>query len=326
MSMSGVVLAQDAGQPTAPAAGEQGGEAVDGEWDRLLKLADSMEDRGVEVLERGEGERLMLSYAPEQGRQSRTRMTVAMRTTQTMMGRAGQEMVLPVMMIEEMSEVSEVRDDGVFVVTTTIKDAGAEAAGNANPMQVQQMSQTMGLLPGLELRRVIGANGRLKESSATPPAGAPQGLSEVVSQMTSFTNEIILPDADMGVGGSWRAKYEMTSNGVAQALLATYTVTALDDRFVTLDVDVEQVAPRQQVQNGQLPPGATLTLTRMKGQGDGEMRVDLSNGMAIAGTLNTSAEMNMEVDFQGQTQRMEQQMSTELAIDEVAEGDAETDE
>jgi len=52
MSVSGVALAQDAGQPTAPAAGEQGGEAADGEWNRLLELAGSMEDRGVEVLER----------------------------------------------------------------------------------------------------------------------------------------------------------------------------------------------------------------------------------------------------------------------------------
>ncbi|MFW5879085.1 MAG: hypothetical protein ACOCVR_04620 [Myxococcota bacterium] len=130
-----------------------------------------------------------------------------------------------------------------------------------------------------------------------------------------------LPEEPVGIGAKWAMTQTVTMNGLTFEQRSEMTLRERDGDRLVVETEISQTAARQQVDNPQLPPGATMHVNRMQGSSGGVSYVDLKSLMPHRPTTTLSTnESLMEVAHAGELHHIEVGMEVEMKVS-PADGD-----
>lgn len=267
----------------------------------------------VTLLEAGEGEKSLLRLDLEPGSTQSTAMR--MKTTQKIM-MAGQEFPTPVMptMIMPVSvsvtEAAQAEGAKAWGVKLDFDDVKVEGADPQTMEAVRQGLAGFGEMTGTG---VVTSEGRWRDTSFGGLESLSPEMREQLEGMTeSFRNMgAMLPTEPVGIGGKWRVEQSMESNGIRIDQSIVYTLKAREGSRLTLDAEMKQSIPAQDVRPPNMPQQSFRT--QGEGKGKGTMVIDLTKVMPVDGTIKSTTKMNM-TSAQMQGMVMDMEVGTEMSI------------
>ncbi|HEY9175523.1 MAG TPA: DUF6263 family protein [Verrucomicrobiae bacterium] len=277
------------------------------------KLSATTTPAQVRLIEPGAEPRRTLRLQVKPG----DRQTVEMitKTAVDMGGATAQAMKPPTIKMLMDVTVKGVSAEGDVAHEMVIADAGlADEAGDASPM-AELMKGVLGGLKGMTStgttsHRGLGKTAEVKGSAGDNPL-AQQSVEQMKDAMSRLT--VPLPEEAIGIGAKWEVKQVVKSQGMTLNQTTTYEwVSAEGDLLKMKSTHIQQAGP-QKIQNPAMP-GATLALTRLAGEGVGELSIDLTKLLPVEATLQAHSEATMAVDMAGQKQNLTVKTDTETRL------------
>ena len=260
----------------------------------------------IEVFTTGSGTKKALRYAPEAGSKAGFSMETKMSMTQQMNGMQMPAQDMPSMITDYALTVDEIRESGEIV--TSVETVDARLGEGGNPMVRGSVEQAIRAGVGGKTRAIQKPTGEVVSSERLGGDGV--AMPGGVDQMS-----IRFPEEAMGVGGRWVERRNMEQGGVRFSQHTTYEVKAIEGNVVTLGMEVKVEAPRQGMENPQLPPGS-MELVKMNGNGTGTIKMDLAKMIAIESKMEMSTDQEVKITMNGGEQTMSQTMSMEMTMKE----------
>lgn len=122
-----------------------------------------------------------------------------------------------------------------------------------------------------------------------------------------------MPEEAVGVGAKWTVEQPVQMNGIKLNQSATYTLKERKGDVLVIGVEMTQTADPQKITNPQAPQ-MEIQLKELKGEGAGEMTVNLKRILPVASDMETDMTIDMEVPMMGQTQTVEQSVSMTMSM------------
>lgn len=193
------------------------------------------------------------------------------------------------------STTVEVLPDGSAKRISSFDSLKPSAVG-LPPGAIEQLKAQFGMLAGMKVEEVISARGNVShfeviEIPAQNPALAPM----IRNLQDGLSNAILpLPEEPIGVGGVWRAATEVTAAGVKVSQTTQFKVISFDNGKLSVEGTFSQSAPPKAMDAAALPPGTSIELLAMKGDGSGKLSVDLR-------TLDVNSDVTLQMNVETKT-------------------------
>lgn len=260
----------------------------------------------IEVFTTGSGSKKALRYVPEAGGKAGFTIDTKITMSQEMNGMQMPAQDMPSMITDYTMAVEEIRESGEIV--TTMETVDARLGEGGNPMMRGMVEQQIRTGVGGKTRVIQKSTGEVLSSERMGGDGVamPGGMDQM---------SIRFPDEAMGVGGRWIERRNMEQGGVRFSQHTTYEVKAIDGDVVTLGMEIKVEAPRQGMENPQLPPGS-MELVKMDGKGTGTIKLHLGKMIAIDSSMEMSTDQQIKITMNGGEQTMSQTMSMEMSMKE----------
>jgi hypothetical protein len=118
----------------------------------------------------------------------------------------------------------------------------------------------------------------------------------------------------VGAGAKWEVKMQLKSQGMTINQTATYELVSIDGERFTAKATIAQQAGNQKIQNPAMP-GLKLDLTKMTGNGTGDLNCDLAKILPVDANLDSHSDMSMNMDLGGQKQTINMKMQANLRLE-----------
>jgi len=214
----------------------------------------------VTLVEDGEGEKTVLSYATE-GAQQNTGVEVA---TGVFQGAVASDKVNP-----EAPEASDVDEQTLQLEATS---TGETTDVVAEGFRMRWTADPSGQISDVKLLPA-------EESSDADRERLERALLQILSTMPVFPREAV------GEGASWTASARTTGQ-TSMRRTTTYTVTKIEGSTVTLDLDIVEEPTEKELDLGDAPGAAgseKLTAESARTSSQAEITVDLAQPIPVAG-------------------------------------------
>lgn len=213
----------------------------------------------VTLVEDGEGEKTVLSYATE-GAQQNTGVEVA---TGVFQGAVASDKVNP-----EAPEASDVDEQTLQLEATS---TGETTDVVAEGFRMRWTADPSGQISDVKLLPA-------EESSDADRERLERALLQILSTMPVFPREAV------GEGASWTASARTTGQ-TSMRRTTTYTVTKIEGSTVTLDLDIVEEPTEKELDLGDAPGAASekLTAESARTSSQAEITVDLAQPIPVAG-------------------------------------------
>lgn len=273
----------------------------------------------VEVVDAGSGEKRELRYELEAGAKTSTRMTIDMAMRQSMNGQDLPQQIMPIMVVDVDTTVGASEGD-VYAMTSSVRAIEVKSRGGVDPMAVNQMRQQLAAVKGTDFSWKMSRTGAVSglEADASNP------MAQQVRN--AIENSVVrLPDEPVGAGAAWRIEQGIDGLGMSIDQVVNYTLKSREGKRLVIEARLKQSAKEQEVESAQLPPGATLKVVSMTGEGDGTLTVALNEPAAVKVTLNSSIDASFDMVTGGQKIAMDQRMKLRTEVERRNAGTAERD-
>lgn len=281
------------------------------------------DDVKVALVDAGSKEgRREIKYAPKSGDEFGVRMTRS--NDQAMTGTMGESaMKMPKTRIGYTARVSDAGAETFTTIyelgATTVDPSGGDEAGRGG---AEQMKAVFTSVSGMKIAIGSGVRGNLVSEKITPPAGAPAGAQDMLSEFADPFRQITLrlPTEPIGVGGKWTVTSKLKSSGMNMTQVVTFTVKSLKDNTMNVDFTIAQAAEPQKIDMAGLPAGASLKLVSHKADGTGTAEIDFTRPVPVKQSLKTKVETKLQMDSgPGQPSAdMTMKVDSEESVDIVA--------
>ena len=143
---------------------------------------------------------------------------------------------------------------------------------------------------GFLMRWRAADTGAVSSVKMLPPVDSPERGRQVVERglLSVMSTTVVFPEEPVGVGAAWTVTGRVTGDA-AMVRTTTYTVRSISGDEVQLDVAIEEQPTQQEVRidnevAGSLD-GATLTVASTSTTSQGELTVDLTKPLPVAGQI-----------------------------------------
>ena len=228
---------------------------------------------------------------------------------------------LPATRVTSRIAVRERTADGAAVLESEVLAADVDTAG-ANPQLAGMIGAQLAAMRGTRMRYAVQPNGRLSQVSIDGDAGNPlvTGQAQEIAR-TLEQASIPFPDEPVGVGARWTSGQAVSLNGLTIDQTTEYTVTALDDAQVTLDIRLTQSAKEMRMDAPGMPPGAAVTLRSLDGTGSGTSVIRFG-GLHRTIDLRMTTRMVLDMAMGGESRTMNQSMTVTMSMAPAPKHDA----
>jgi len=242
-------------------------------------------------------------------------MEMAMSMAMNIAGQALPATDVPAMRIGADMTVTNVTPSGDVTYTMSFTGVGLASAAGVDPAvsaAIDAMSNELKAITGTATvtNRGINRQAKIDTSKVTNPEFA-QMMDSVTNSLNGVSSP--LPEEPIGIGARWEVRQTLASSGVTMFQKVQYELTAFDGKTATLKATIDQTGPPQSMKNPNLPPGATVSLESMTGNGLGTMTVPLS-GIVPTSQADSKTTMVMSIDAGGGAQRMTVETTMKLKI------------
>jgi hypothetical protein len=275
----------------------------------------SASDSQVKLLEPGAEPRKVLRLNPNQGDQQTVVMSIKTAMNMQLGDIPEQKMKLPVMEITMSTTVKEVSKEGDITYEVQFLDSSIAEDVEVMPQISEGMKTALANLKGTSGTATMSSRGVSKKLDLKAPETADPQTKQTLEQLKqSFSNlSTPLPSEPVGIGAKWEAKMPFQSQGMKIDQTIVYELTSLEENQLTAKSTITQSAANQKIQNPAMP-ALKLDLTKMEGQGTGQITQELSKIIATEGTADVHAELAMSMNAEGQKQTMTMKVDSNVSV------------
>jgi len=209
--------------------------------------------------------------------------------------------------------IKSVSADGDISYEMVVGEASVEEDPGAMPQVVEQMKASLGNVKGLSSTGTMSNRGLSKGSEAKLPPGADPQARQAIEQMKESLSHcsVPLPEEAVGPGARWEVKLPLKSQGMTINQTATYQLLSIEGDRLNAKSTIVQNAANQKIQNPAMP-GLKLDVSKMTGNGAGNVTFDLGQLLPSLATINSHSEVSMGMNAGGQKQEIN--MKTDMNI------------
>jgi hypothetical protein len=270
----------------------------------------------VKLLEPGAEPRQVLRLHPKPG----DHQTLNLIMNVSMEVKAGQmetpAVKLPTMKMALEATVKNVGEDGEITYEMLTGDATVADEPGAIPQVVDALKAAFANFKGMSGTGRMSNRGFSKGVEMKVPSDANPQLRQFIDQMKESFSRFTapLPEEAVGAGARWEAKLPVKEQGMALDQTTVYEVVSIEGDRVTTRSTVTQSAANQTIDNPAMP-GMKAQLTRMTGQGKGQVSSDLTRILPLEGSAELHTELAMAMNMGSQKQAMTMKMDMKVRLD-----------
>jgi hypothetical protein len=270
----------------------------------------------VKLLEAGAEPRQVLRLHPKPG----DHQTLNLIMNVNMAVKAGQaespSMKLPPMKMALEATVKNVAENGDITFDMVTGEASVADEPGGIPQVVDAMKTALAKFKGVSGTGKMSNRGFGKGVEMKVPPDADPQLRQSIDQMKEAFSRFTapLPEEAVGAGARWEAKIPIKEQGMTLDQTTVYDLVSLEGDRVTAKSTVTQRAANQTIDNPAMP-GMKAQLTRMTGEGKGQVTSDLTRILPLEGNAELHTDMTMAVDMGGQNQPMNMKIDMTVRLE-----------
>jgi hypothetical protein len=260
---------------------------------RLARMANP--EPSIEIVDPGAAPRQRLRYdltlhAPER-RELNLKVRATTTFTNTVLETGRRSADFPTMRFVERVEVGAVTPAGAAEVTSEVEEITA-LDDVVDPAIRKQVEPEVAAMKGLRVSWRMAPSGRIADLAVDAP-NASGTARDRISAFADAMRElgVVFPDAEIGVGATWRVTTAQSSRDVKWNRTTTYRLRALTDSNATVEARIVMRAPSQALR---VEPNATTRLTSATSEGTAELVVPL-RGLVATGTIRSTSEASFSI-------------------------------
>jgi hypothetical protein len=270
----------------------------------------------VKLLEPGAEPRQALRLHPKPGDKQTLTLTMKMGMATKMGEMETPAVKLPGMTMIMDSTVKSVSASGDIAYEMVMTDASVADEPGVMPQVAETMKASLAGLKGLSGTGTMSNRGLNLGTDFKIPSNADPQTRQAIEQMKESVANLSSPLAEeaVGTGAKWTAKTTLKSQGLAIDQTATYQLISIEGERLNLKTTTAQSAANQKMQNPSMP-GVKLDLSKMTGEGTGEVSLDLAQLLAREATFDSHADLSMNMNMGGQKQAMNMKMEMNIRLE-----------
>lgn len=270
----------------------------------------------IELVNAGAEPRQQLRFAPPANTKQTVQMTMKMDAAMSVGGQTQPTMATPPMKMTMQVEVTKVDANGDIHAKFSYSDADVVTDAKTPPEMASAMRSQLKKIVGMRGSMVIDNQGNTKNVSLDVPETADPNIKQMVQQTVNSLKQISspVPTEAVGVGAKWRYPSSITANGMTLNQTANYELIDLKDNVATMQLNVEQLAAGQKMNQPGLPPGASVDLKSLKSQGNGKVRMALNRILPVNSEMSVRSNMEMAVKEPGSEKETTMGMQSAMEI------------
>jgi hypothetical protein len=267
----------------------------------------------VKLLDAGTEPRKALRLHPQPGAEQTLVITMKMAMEMKVGEIQSPAMKLPPITMTMNTTVKDVSADGDITYQMVIGDTSVSDDPGVMPQVAQIVKTALAGLKGMSGTGITSSRGLSKVADIKVPPGTPPQLSQVMDQMKEFFSRVSapLPEEAVGPGARWEVKMPVKSQGMTIDQTASYQLISTEGERVTAKSSLTQNAANQKIQDPAMP-GLKIDLTKMVGNGTGDVTLDLAQLLPSTGTFDFHTELDTGMNVGGQKQKMTTKMDMNL--------------
>ena len=259
----------------------------------------------VKLLDAGAEPRTLLRLHPKAGDKQIIEVT-SQTTKETKAGDTQiQSLKLPPSKMTIEVTVSSVSAEGDIAYDAVVRDAGLVEAEDTTSPGVDELKASLAGLKGMTIIGTMSNRGISQEAKIKTAVEADAKVKQSMEQMKDrfSANKAAFPAEAVGAGAKWEVSSTLASAGVKIQLTETYQITSIEGEHIATKTTVIPHAANQKVQTPALGQMA-ITLTKLEGNGTGEMSFNLTQLMPTDSTTDVHFQAEMQVNVGGKNQAM----------------------
>ncbi|HPC62254.1 MAG TPA: DUF6263 family protein [Verrucomicrobiota bacterium] len=273
-------------------------------------------DFQVKLLDPGAEPRKELRLQPKAGDQQTLVLTLKL-GMETKVGETQTPAIkLPPMRMTMDVTVKEVTPEGDIRYEMVLGEAQVMEEPDAMPAIVDAMKQALAGSKGAAGSGTITSRGLNRALDFKSAAGAEPQMRQVMDQMKETFAHFApaLPEEAVGPGAKWEVRMPFRSQGLKLDQTATYQLVSFEGDRVVVRSSVMQRASNQKMENPAMP-GLKVDLSKMTGQGNGQVAFNLAQLLPEKADMDLQSEFAMSMNMGGQKQAMTMKMGMKSSLE-----------
>jgi hypothetical protein len=269
----------------------------------------------VKLLEPGTEPRKQLRFHPKAGDKQSMVMTMKIGMGVTVGEMPEQTIKLPTMKLVMDMTVKDVAPSGDITYDIVTSDASVSDEPDVIAQVAEAMRNAVGGMKGIGGTGMITSRGINKGTDIKVPEGADPQVKQFVEQMKETMSRVAspLPEEAVGAGAKWEIKMQIKSQGMTLNQNATYELVNIEGDRCAAKTSVSQTAANQKIQNPMMP-GTKVDLTKLTGQGTGEVTFDLGQIIPPEASVQFHQDMATSTTAANSTQKQTMDMKMDLNL------------
>jgi hypothetical protein len=269
----------------------------------------------LELLDAGAEPRRELKFRPIVN----TKQTMTMTMDMAMEMKIGETPLpktpIPKMVMKIDALVNQVDPSGDIHCSFGYGDIQVVAQPDTSPEMLAAMKKSLKSLVGIKLDLVIGSDGQLKRKNLILPKTIDPTMKKMLEQFDRSMEQLStqLPTGMVGLGARWRTNDAIQVSGIQFVQTATYKIVELNDTGMTVETQISQSAPPQDL----AIPGASKDLkgriTSIVSGGEGRYVMLFNSLLPISGKSSTLTDSKMSI--QTSSKESPTNLSISISID-----------
>jgi len=270
----------------------------------------------VKLLNPGVEPRQVLRLHPKAGDKQTLTMTMKMGMDMQMGEGQSMPMKMPAMKFVMDETVGAVSPGGDISYETVMTDLNVADDPDVMPQIAQALKTSMGGMKGMAGSGIMTDHGITKDIALKLPEGADPQVRQVMDQMKETFSQasMPLPEEPVGVGAKWEVKKQVKSQNMNISQTANYELVSLEGERMTARSVITQTAANQKISSPAMP-GMKFDLTKMSGNGKGEIVLDLGKVIPAEGVMDFQTDMSMSMNAGGKPQTMVMKMNMNVQME-----------
>jgi len=296
---TGAALGAAAGVPTVAAAAES-----------------EPEPARITVLSRGSTPRVQLRNAFIAGTTAQGSIALTQSITTYAGGTEVSSIDVPPVHMAVVLEVGEVATDGSARVTGTYPSVEVTDDGTLSAADLQQLQSALDPLTAVTQTYRVTARNEVSDTEVSGTDDLEPAVGQIVSQLAGQAGGVALvyPREALGVGAKWRSVANVLLNGVDVRQTHVVTVRELSGTVAVFDLEITQVAPRQEAEFPGAPAGAKVEVTRWRLTGSGTTTIDLADPLPRAAESRIGGTQRLRITQGGEGGSTRTDLETETVL------------
>ena len=269
----------------------------------------------VKLIEQGAEPRKELRFHPKPGDKESMVLTIKMGVERQVGETPGLKIKLPGIKYSIDVSIQDVAQDGDIKYEVVISDASILEDPDVIAQVADAMRASIEAMKGLSGTGIISSRGINKSIDMKAPPGADAQVLQSVEQAKEMMSYIVLalPEEAVGVGAKWEARMTAKSQGMTINRTVSSELTALEGDQGTVKSTILESAGNQKIPNPMMP-GTQVNLTRMTGNGSGEITFNLAQLVSQPLNAQIHSEVFMALSAGGQKQNMSMKLDQSFQL------------